>query len=220
MGCSLGIEEPGSGACVSVDSNSRTSPPVIVPVREGRLASRLYTLPWNSADTRLRSEIAMITELRERLKEELAGLVEELTIRIPARLGEDQRLEDHRATIQEQLHIQGRIQFLHQTLSALDNVEPRMVPEDGAGFGSTVRLRDLTTGAELTYTLMTGDVIDLDAGEISLASPVGQALLGRGAGEEFAVTTPLGRRRFHIVSVSTIRDEIASRGTVLDMRYA
>jgi transcription elongation GreA/GreB family factor len=81
------------------------------------------------------------------------------------------------------------------------NVQPWMLPEEGAGFGSRVRLLDLDSGARLDYTLMAGDAIDLDAGQISLASPVGQALLGRGEGDEVSVRTPLGARRLRVLRV-------------------
>jgi transcription elongation factor GreA len=158
----------------------------------------------------------MITELKERLHQELGAL----TAQTSTHLGEDQGIEDPRATLATQQHMQRRIQFLHHTLSALESVDPRVIFADGAGFGSTVRLRDLHTGSEFTYTLMTGEAIDLEAGEISLASPVGHALLGRKGGDEIEVTTPLGRRHFRIVSMTTLQDDIMSKCTVPDVRCA
>jgi transcription elongation factor GreA len=160
----------------------------------------------------------MIAALKDRLSHTLQELTEELTVRIPAQMGEDQRMADHLRTVELQRQIQRRIPFLRRALAVLDGVDPSLMPLDGAGFGSTVRLRDLRTGEELTYTLMTGEGLNLDAGEISLDSPVGHALLGRKDGEEIQVQTPLGRRDFHIVSVATLHDEVTTPG--LDARCA
>jgi transcription elongation factor GreA len=38
-------------------------------------------------------------------------------------------------------------------------------------------------------------------GRISVASPVGKALLGRRAGDEVAVRTPQGEARYRVVSI-------------------
>jgi transcription elongation factor GreA len=148
----------------------------------------------------------MISELRTRLTRELDDLVEELTVHLPARLGGEHSTDDYRACVDLQRAFQARVHFLHGTLSALDGVSPGMLPARGAGFGSRVRLIDLDTGARIEYTLMVGDSIDLDAGQISLASPVGQALLGRGEGAEVVVATPAGRRRLRILSVERLED--------------
>ena len=67
------------------------------------------------------------------------------------------------------------------------------------GLGSTVRCRD--EDGEHQYTL----VIPADAnpleGRISVASPVGRALLGRTGGEEVDVATPGGLRPLTILGV-------------------
>src|SRR3712207_9422099 len=60
------------------------------------------------------------------------------------------------------------------------------------------------SGKEVAYTLMVGDAIDLDAGQISLVSPVGQALLGRRVGEEVQATTPQGTRRLRVLAMETL----------------
>jgi transcription elongation GreA/GreB family factor len=68
-----------------------------------------------------------------------------------------------------------------------------------AGLGSTVRCRD--SDGEHHYTLVPpGDAAPLE-GRISVASPVGRALLGRAGGEEVDVATPGGVRGLTILSV-------------------
>jgi transcription elongation factor GreA len=68
-----------------------------------------------------------------------------------------------------------------------------------AGLGSTVRCRD--SDGEHQYTLVSPGDADPLGGRISVASPVGRALLGRAGGEEIDVATPGGRRPLTILSV-------------------
>ena len=51
------------------------------------------------------------------------------------------------------------------------------------GFGSQVRVEDLQSGELSTFVIMAGNDLDFDAGEVSIASPVAQALLGHTEGE-------------------------------------
>lgn len=68
-----------------------------------------------------------------------------------------------------------------------------------AGMGSTVRCRD--SDGEHVYVLVSpGEAAPLE-GRISVASPVGRALLGRAGGEEIDVVTPGGVRPLTILSV-------------------
>ena len=162
----------------------------------------------------------MISELRKRLTREVDDLVEELTVRIPARLGGEHTPREYRACLDLQRDVQARVSFLHAALAALESVHGGMLPPRGAGFGSRVRLLDLDDGARLDYTLMAGDAIDLDAGQVSLVSPVGQALLGRMEGEEVIVRTPVGRRRLRVLSVERLEDGLAPGPDALTIRVA
>ncbi len=68
-----------------------------------------------------------------------------------------------------------------------------------AGLGSSVRCFD--ADGEHLYTLVCpGDANPLQ-GLISVASPVGRALLGRAGGEEIDIATPGGVRVLTILSV-------------------
>lgn len=75
--------------------------------------------------------------------------------------------------------------------------------DDGARFGSTVVVEDVDLGGRETYTLMTGELLDIDAGQVSLASPIGRALLGARPGAEVSVSTPQRQRRLRVLSVRT-----------------
>jgi hypothetical protein len=73
-----------------------------------------------------------------------------------------------------------------------------------AGYGSEVSIEDLDTGEWFKHRLMTVDAMDLEAGHISIDSPLGAALLGKRRGEVISVETPRGRRSVCIARLETL----------------
>ena len=84
------------------------------------------------------------------------------------------------------------------------------VTANGAGIGSLVVVRDLERQAEQTYTLMSGPMFDIDAGHVSLASPIGRALKGKSAGDEVVVDAPQRQIRLRIIEVRTSHETTTS----------
>jgi transcription elongation GreA/GreB family factor len=141
----------------------------------------------------------MIAEVRERLGSELERLSRQVNDGLaaePAGTGG--------AAAEEQREIQTRIRRLGQLVAGLPGLEDDALAFDQVGFGSSVTLQNLDTRDRVSYTLVTGDVIDLYDDQVSLASPVGQALLGRKAGDHVSVRTPAGTVRYRIVSLTTL----------------
>lgn len=97
-----------------------------------------------------------------------------------------------------------RIRLLGQLIAGLATADPATLWDDRAGHGSTVFVRDLDRGEEAFYTLVNGDLIDVDANQVSLASPLGRALLGCRVGDEPGVETPRGTRRLRVLAVETL----------------
>jgi len=149
----------------------------------------------------------MNNELIERLEAQLDRLVRELTVGIPAQFGEDRSPEECARLSERQARIQQRVRLLRRVLGELPRVGSAALHPDRVGFGSQVKLEDLKRGRAISYTIMSGDSIDIDADEVSVASPIGHALLGRQEGEEVEVMTPQGARRFRILEVRTIFDD-------------
>ncbi|HEV2129561.1 MAG TPA: GreA/GreB family elongation factor, partial [Longimicrobiaceae bacterium] len=63
-----------------------------------------------------------------------------------------------------------------------------------------------------TYTLVFGDYIEIDSGQISLASPLGQTLLGKQEGEEVSLRLPRGERKLRIEEVVTLPQMLQQQG--------
>ncbi len=143
----------------------------------------------------------MITEVKDRLGSELERLSRQLADDLETELGGGAVVC---ATTGERREVQERIRRLGQLVAGLAGLEGGALPVDRVGYGSTVVLQNLGTRRRVSYTLVTGEVIDLDEDQVSLASPVGQALLGRAVGERVSVETPAGTLRYRIVSVTTL----------------
>jgi transcription elongation GreA/GreB family factor len=79
-------------------------------------------------------------------------------------------------------------------------------PRDRVGLGSEVKVLDIETEETDVYTVVLAEMMDIDAGHISLASPLGRALSDRRIGEEVALRLPTGSRRLRILEVMTIHD--------------
>lgn len=117
---------------------------------------------------------------------------------------------DEAGTSQDVAQIQERIRVLGQLAAGIAVADPETITESGAGYGSTVSMTDLATGETEQYTLMVGSLVDIDAGQVSLASPIGQALLGRHAGDVVHIHTPQRERRLRIDAVVTIGQLLAA----------
>jgi len=68
-------------------------------------------------------------------------------------------------------------------------------------FGVTVDLLNCETEEEATYTLVGEEESDAAAGRISVASPVGRALLGKTEGDVAEVRTPRGMIEYEILAL-------------------
>jgi transcription elongation GreA/GreB family factor len=111
--------------------------------------------------------------------------------------------------------IQDTVRFLGQVVAGWGELPEQAIPEEGAGFGSVVVVEDIDRAVRETYTLMTGALLDIDAGQVSLASPIGQALLGVAAGAVVTVHAPQRRRTLRVLSVYTLRDRLDQEAPAL-----
>jgi transcription elongation factor GreA len=101
---------------------------------------------------------------------------------------------------EEQIMLDGRIASLEDVLDHAWVVHPASVERGVVAIGTTVALRDGTTGQTERYRVV-GKYEPLRPGELSAASAIGRALLGRRAGESVDVDLPNGRvRRLEVLA--------------------
>ncbi len=105
------------------------------------------------------------------------------------------------AAKERQAFIEGRIMDLEYKLGNADVIDPEKLSKDAARFGCTVSLENIDTGDEVKYQLVGPDESDINEGRISVASPLGQALLGKEVGDEISILAPGGRRNYELIEI-------------------
>ncbi|HXS45544.1 MAG TPA: transcription elongation factor GreA [Solirubrobacteraceae bacterium] len=146
---------------------------------------------------------AITPEGLEALKAELARLEgparREMAGRIQAARehGDLKENADYHTAKEDQAHLETRIARLAERLRNA-RVVAAPTASEAVAFGSTVTIADLDSGREATYMLVGATEADLRAGRLSAESPVARALLGARPGDEVAVETPRGPRRYRV----------------------
>ena len=67
---------------------------------------------------------------------------------------------------------------------------------------SIVKIRNINTKAEMTFTLVAETEADIKTGKISVNSPIGTGLLGKKVGEVAEIQVPAGLIKFEILHIS------------------
>ena len=158
----------------------------------------------------------MIDELKRKLQAEVERLNHEITFVLPKEIekarahGDLRENSEFKAALERQQFAQARVSHLRLRLSNLSSVSEKDIPRDRVGFGSRVTVIDLETNAREVYALTLGEFIDGADGEdelpVSMASPLGKALVGGRIGDEVAIVLPLGRRALRIVQLITVHE--------------
>lgn len=144
----------------------------------------------------------------EQLKNELDYLVNEVRAQVAHELAEARIDKDFRenapydAAKQHQAHVESRIRDLERIIGAAELIENNASSEK-VSLGTTIIIRDLGFDEELQYMLVGTSEADPRAGKISVASPVGKALLDKAPGEVIEVTAPAGLIRYRIEKIVT-----------------
>ncbi len=92
-------------------------------------------------------------------------------------------------------------QYLKKLEAELDRaeiVDAKDIPANVITMRSTVRLKDLASGEENTYSLVFPTEADFSQGKISVLAPIGTAILGYKTGDTIEWTVPSGLRRLRV----------------------
>ena len=154
----------------------------------------------------------MINEMREKLGKEIEALSYELTVTLPqaiataVALGDLRENSEYKAALERQQLVQARLGQLHERLAQVSQLANTEAPTDRVGLGSKVTVVDLDTDQTETYQLVLAEMMDIDAGHISLASPLGRALKDRKVGEEVSLRLPTMVRKVWVVELITVHE--------------
>jgi len=95
-----------------------------------------------------------------------------------------------------------KISELQHTLSTAQILDNENMSKDEVLIGATVKLKDINSGEELEYMLVSEDEADYAEGKISVSSPVGEGLLNHKEKETVEIKVPAGMLKYKILKIS------------------
>jgi transcription elongation factor GreA len=147
-----------------------------------------------------------------RLRKEMETLKRELTVDLPKELerarahGDLSENAEWAMAKQRQEFLRARVSNLEARISELSMINLDSIPRDTVGLGSKVELEDLEAGSRSEYEIVVPEEVDGAQNRISLSSPLGRALIGKGPDDDIEVQTPRGKRSYLVRKLVTIHE--------------
>ena len=152
-------------------------------------------------------KIPITADGNRRLNEELKnlkGIERPAIIRAIAEVREHGDLSEnaeYHAARERQSFIEGRIIELENLVKVAEVVDPLQFSVKEVRFGAKVTLADEESDEEVTYQVVGEFEADIEVGRISITSPLGRALIGRGVGDSVEFESPRGTRYYEVVKI-------------------
>ena len=147
-------------------------------------------------------------ERYDEIAAELKQLVNEVYPKVKENLAETRAQGDlsENAGYREARRIQAktisRIRFLQKVLEHSRVIDPNLLPKDRVSLLSHVEFTNLSTNTRMKFEIVSPHEMNLEAGKISLKSPIGAALMGKKVGEIAEAEVPSGTLRLRIESIN------------------
>lgn len=170
-------------------------------------ANTTFTNATNPTPPARPARITLTREGERELRARRDALRRHIEIELPRRLrsarefGDATGNDDYLQIIEEETVSSARLQALEQVLATAAIIEGDDAEVDVAAIGSVVTIR---IGGKTVERRIVGDYEATGGDAVSASSPIGRAILGRGAGATVAVELPNGAiRDLEIVAVRT-----------------
>lgn len=117
-------------------------------------------------------------------------------------LGDLKENAEYHAAKEQQAHIEKRIAELESTLSSATIIDEADFKANEVNIGVKVLLKDMDSGDEFTYDLVSEEEADISNSKISVTSPVGAALVGHVVGDVVPIKVPAGTFQYKVIKIS------------------
>ena len=111
---------------------------------------------------------------------------------------------EYHAAKREQGRLLSQIRFRQRVLANARVLDTSRSNADAVKLLSKVEMTNLSTGSRMTYTIASPHEANLREGKISVKSPIGEALLGKKAGDVVEVRVPAGVLKLRIENITLI----------------
>ena len=156
----------------------------------------------------------MLRDVKQKLEEEIQRIEHELRVTLPKEIqtalgqGDLSENAEYESAKNRQSTIQARFAQIQKRLADLSRIDVSGVPKDRAGLGSEVTVENLETGEEILYTLVIPELADGNKSFVSMASPVGKALMNRHVGDAVTITIPRGTLEYEVRRIVTLTGDV------------
>jgi len=118
-----------------------------------------------------------------------------------AQFGDLSENAEYSAAVEERGRLAERAGRMQEEIAEARLITPEMASADHVTVGSRVRVRNLTTGQEQTFTFLGPWDADPDRGVMAYNAPLGQAFMGKRAGDEVVYRMGAEERRWQVLSI-------------------
>jgi len=111
---------------------------------------------------------------------------------------------EYTAAKERQSYLYGKSQELENNLACSNIITLSGINSGKVVFGCFVTIADIDIddAREIKYQLVGPYESDINQNKISVTSPIGRALIGKGIDDEITVNTPGGTRNFQVIDIS------------------
>jgi transcription elongation factor GreA len=156
----------------------------------------------------------LLRDVKQKLEEEMQRIEHELRVTLPKEIqtalgqGDLSENAEYESAKNRQSTIQARFAQIQKRLADLSRIDVAGVPKDRAGLGSEVTVENLESGEEIRYTLVIPELADGNKSFVSMASPVGKALMNRRVGDTVTITIPRGTLEYEVRRIVTLSGDV------------
>lgn len=109
---------------------------------------------------------------------------------------------EYDAAREAQAKLETKIAELKQTVLSAKIIDTKRLKADTVQILATVGLKNVKTGAEMKYTIVSETEANLREHKISVSTPIAKGLLGKKVGEVATVKVPAGEVKLEVVSIN------------------
>ena len=109
---------------------------------------------------------------------------------------------EYHAAKEDQGMLEARIAKMEEVVANARVIDPDQLDTSKAFIHTSVRVKQLGSDKERSFTLVAESEADIKLGKISVTSPIGKGLLGKSVGETAEVITPTGGTKFEVLEIT------------------
>ena len=95
-----------------------------------------------------------------------------------------------------------KISNLQNTIANAKVIDSSQLSADKVQMLTTVKVKNLSAGADMTFTIVGQNEADFSKGRLAATTPIARALMGHSVGETVEATVPSGVLKFKILDIS------------------